>query len=260
MILSITFMVLLQLGRPFPEIADVRLATLNELLISLYLYSLMCLTDYNEEGAFRLELGLGLLFLVVFCVAVNVIYVFGNLLAMGLRKLYLKCLRCKARYSSAQKYQLNEQHEEKSNSPSIKEQVKLETIQEEVEEKLEQTHGKLPQLRLQFSNDQQQPYDSSTNLLNDMSTMRQANSTSINIEEQEIEQFSEYRFSYLKRRPIEQGSPSPFIAMMQNPNEAEATQNLNGKLKLMIEPTTFSVNRTVNYSQKKREEKRRPFI
>ncbi|TNV87226.1 hypothetical protein FGO68_gene10292 [Halteria grandinella] len=238
MTLSIFFMALLQLGRPFPSPPDVTLATLNELLISAYLYLLMCLTDYNELGAFRLFIGLALLFTVVFCVVVNVLYVFGGLVGIGARRVYLKWLRCRARQARGKKY---------VETPAGKEQVKLETIEEEVEDWKEQTQKMVGQQVRRGNN------ESSNSLLNDINTMRQTNAnSSLNNEEQDILQ--DQPIDLYKRQFQLNESPIPLLRLNL---DAEQTQTLD--FKMLVGPSSFSRKRIVDYSQKARDMNRKPF-
>ncbi|TNV84408.1 hypothetical protein FGO68_gene192 [Halteria grandinella] len=246
--LSIIFMALLQLGRPFPDLSDIRLATINELLISAYLYLLICLTDYNEKGAYRFELGLALLFLVVLCVAVNIMYVFGNLLAIGMRKLYLKILRCKAKHQVVQKGQIQKEEQDfpKNFLNLQKAQIKLETNLRQMIE---------------------QPNESSTNLLYNQSTMRQTQVNSSQIHDIEDNDYQNFEIPQKRKKELkktmsmdEESFTPPSKMSIKRFQEAEATQNFDGKLKMLIEPTISSEVKLVGYRHAKKQLNRKPFI
>lgn len=47
LIVSKIFLVLLVFGKPFEEIREIKSSIFNELMVSLYLYIMMCLTDFS---------------------------------------------------------------------------------------------------------------------------------------------------------------------------------------------------------------------
>ncbi|TNV86917.1 hypothetical protein FGO68_gene12905 [Halteria grandinella] len=87
LLISILYLFLLVHGKPFFSNGEIALAAFNELMISCYLYLLMCLTDYNEAHSFREELGFGLLGTVFLTVIVNVANTVGLLLGICCRRI-----------------------------------------------------------------------------------------------------------------------------------------------------------------------------
>ena len=49
------------------------MSVFNEIVVSLYLYLLLCLTDFSGLNPFRDEVGWALLILVIFTVFVNIV-------------------------------------------------------------------------------------------------------------------------------------------------------------------------------------------
>jgi hypothetical protein len=66
LILSVIFQALM-----ISYTTDVRVSLFNELMVSLYLYLLIGLTEYNETHAMKDSIGNALLYLVLFTVFVN---------------------------------------------------------------------------------------------------------------------------------------------------------------------------------------------
>ena len=71
--LSAVFQALILASKPMLSKLDNRMLLFNELMVSLYLYLLLCLTDYLGENNHRDLLGLILLSLVVSTVLVNLV-------------------------------------------------------------------------------------------------------------------------------------------------------------------------------------------
>ena len=96
---SLFFQSLHLYSKPFEKSIDQKIAFFNELMISIYLYLLICLTDFHGDSSLRENIGFALLLIVLLTVGINFVkVVFVN---MHLLK-FEKC-----RSSKAQKYATN---------------------------------------------------------------------------------------------------------------------------------------------------------
>lgn len=71
LITSTTFQILLYKGKPYADMLDNKLALFNETMVSVYLYILLGLTDYNQSNPTRIELGWALVISIFLSVFVN---------------------------------------------------------------------------------------------------------------------------------------------------------------------------------------------
>jgi len=73
---SIVFQILIILYKPLDGLRDHRMSIFNELAVSLYLYLLMCLTDFHGWDNLREDFGLALFILLVFTLLINLLVAF----------------------------------------------------------------------------------------------------------------------------------------------------------------------------------------
>jgi hypothetical protein len=94
--ISIVFQVLIVGSKPKLSKLENNMLLFNEIMVSVYLYLLLCLTDFMGENDYRDKIGLALLSLVGFTVLVNLVKL---LLVLDwcyfVRKIKKKCLRLK---------------------------------------------------------------------------------------------------------------------------------------------------------------------
>lgn len=91
LILSFLYQCFIINGKPLPEVAENRMLIFNESMVSLYLYALMMITDFNlEEYQFE-DLGLFLLSIVMFSLLVNII----RLIYLSITNFYRKIKECR---------------------------------------------------------------------------------------------------------------------------------------------------------------------
>ena len=73
LVISIIFQILLISANPMTEKCDQRMAVMIETSVSIYLYTLLSLTDFSGENTLRIELGWVLAVLTVGVIGINVI-------------------------------------------------------------------------------------------------------------------------------------------------------------------------------------------
>jgi hypothetical protein len=78
MTISVIVQVLIIVGKPLPSASDNKMIFFSELLVSLYLYLLLSLTDYNMNIEVRNECGLAMLSIVLIGFIVNILSFLAN--------------------------------------------------------------------------------------------------------------------------------------------------------------------------------------
>ena len=68
---SVAFQGLLLAYQPMDGASDNAIAVVNELAVSLYLYLMLCLTEFTGDASLRNELGTAMLYLVMLTVGLN---------------------------------------------------------------------------------------------------------------------------------------------------------------------------------------------
>ena len=71
--ISFAFQVMIAGSKPMLDKLDNHMLLFNEVMVSIYLYLLLCLTDFRGENYTRNLIGYALLFEVVFTVLVNLL-------------------------------------------------------------------------------------------------------------------------------------------------------------------------------------------
>ena len=94
--ISIVFQVMIVGSKPKLSKLENNMLLFNEIMVSIYLYLLLCLTDFMGENDYRDKIGLALLSLVGFTVLVNLVKLLIVLdWCYFVRKIKKKCLRLK---------------------------------------------------------------------------------------------------------------------------------------------------------------------
>jgi len=91
LIISVFFQSILLSKRLFIDPLDQKISFFNEMAVSIYLYLMLCLTDFHGDNSMRDDIGLFLLFLVIFIIGINVIksmFIYGKFLKNKLTQLY----------------------------------------------------------------------------------------------------------------------------------------------------------------------------
>ncbi|TNV87059.1 hypothetical protein FGO68_gene16087 [Halteria grandinella] len=98
LVINLLYTSLLVYARPFSESCKNTVAILNEGLISIYLYLLMSLTDFNQSKKFRDKIGNGLLYIMLTSLVMNLLNSLVNI-----------CVMCynRIKYRRQRKYQGN---------------------------------------------------------------------------------------------------------------------------------------------------------
>jgi len=119
LISSITFQCLLLHGKPMPTSKENAVSVFNEFMVSLYLYTLLHLTDFFGENRYREEAGYALVGIILMSVAVNLLKFF-TLIIREIRAIIQKKRLEKARKDFL-KYQTLDVHQAKTlhNTPGI---------------------------------------------------------------------------------------------------------------------------------------------
>lgn len=71
--LTFAFQCLILGGKPFQDPKENTMSLLNEVMVSLYLYQMIALTDYNSTNPYRIQIGWTLVGTVFFSVGFNII-------------------------------------------------------------------------------------------------------------------------------------------------------------------------------------------
>jgi hypothetical protein len=102
--LSWVFSALLIGFKPFESPLDVKLAIFNELMVSVYLYLMLCLTDSHGESGLRDTFGYILLYLVMGTVGVNFVKAVGISVIEAKRTCRERAKKWRKESKSQQKY------------------------------------------------------------------------------------------------------------------------------------------------------------
>jgi hypothetical protein len=73
--LAFTSQIMQAIGKPQEENLENKMSLFNEFMATIYLYTLLTLTDYNGPNSLKAECGVFLLGIVLFTIAVNILKV-----------------------------------------------------------------------------------------------------------------------------------------------------------------------------------------
>ena len=73
LVMSVVTQVIIIRGRPMEDTGEHRMSIFNEIMVTLYLYLLVSLTDYNGENPLREQCGVVLLGVVLSAIGVNLL-------------------------------------------------------------------------------------------------------------------------------------------------------------------------------------------
>jgi hypothetical protein len=84
LVMSVIFQILLLSAKPMTNKCDQRMAVMIEASVSIYLYTLLSLTDFTGENTLRVDLGWVLAMLIIGVIGINVILFIWKILSRAL--------------------------------------------------------------------------------------------------------------------------------------------------------------------------------